>query len=204
MTDNIKIEKQNIFVAYANTDDNGKALLRDLFPDLSLGKHLDNIMERIGTFDDAVYYVEQSYKKGDNLASKLLNDYHGIANIKDGCSPDVLAFLKLRIIAYALNEGWQPKFTTDEYRWYPWFELFTQQELDDMNEEQRSRVVARSYIHAHAFGGVAYADAHYAASFASTHYGSRLAFKSEELAEYCGKQFIDIWADFVFKVSDEK
>lgn len=31
-----------------------------------------------------------------------------------------------------------------------------------------------------------------------TYYGSRLAFKSEELAEYAGKQFIDIYADYLF------
>lgn len=28
--------------------------------------------------------------------------------------------------------------------------------------------------------------------------GSRLAFKTRELAEYCGKQFMDIWCDYLF------
>lgn len=33
-------------------------------------------------------------------------------------------------------------------------------------------------------------------SSASAHFGSRLCLKNSELASYCGKQFISIWADF--------
>ena len=34
-------------------------------------------------------------------------------------------------------------------------------------------------------------------SDADMHIGSRLCLKTRELAVYCGKQFIDIWADFL-------
>nr|DAV17419.1 MAG TPA: hypothetical protein [Caudoviricetes sp.] len=30
----------------------------------------------------------------------------------------------------------------------------------------------------------------------------RLAFRTSKLAEYAGKQFLNIWADFVFKIGD--
>ena len=46
--------------------------------------------------------------------------------------PDILAYLKLRIIVQALNEGWKPKFTEGEVRYHPWFKLFTDQERTKM------------------------------------------------------------------------
>lgn len=36
----------------------------------------------------------------------------------------------------------------------------------------------------------------------SSAYNMRLAYKTRELAEYAGKQFLNIWADFVFKSQD--
>ena len=61
-----------------------------------------------------------------------------------GLEPDVLAFLKLRIIVKALNEGWEPQFTEDECRYYPWFILYTGEEYNKLDEEEKSRVVYRS------------------------------------------------------------
>lgn len=198
MTDNIEIKKQNIINAYRNGNDEQKAFLVNLFGnDIAEEAKPKNIMERVRTFEDACRTLGEEHPMVLAYQNTKIHitDYFG--------TDDIIAYLKLRIICAALNEGWEPKFTTDEYRWFPWFELFTQQELDDMSEEQRSRVVARSFNVASAVGGVASALAVYAASFAYTYYGSRLAFKSEKLAEYCGKQFIDIWADFVFKVREQ-
>ena len=53
-----------------------------------------------------------------------------------------------------------------------------------------------------AYGGLVYAVADYASSFSLASYGARLAFSNRDLAEYAGRQFIDIWADFVFEISD--
>lgn len=198
MTDNIEIKKQNIINAYRNGNDEQKAFLVNLFGnDIAEEAKPKNIMERVRTFEDACRTLGEEHPMVLAYQNTKIHitDYFG--------TDDVIAYLKLRIICAALNEGWEPKFTTDEYRWFTWFELFTQQELDDMSEEQRSRVVARSVSYAYAVGGVACAAAYSAASNAHTAYGSRLAFKSKELAEYCGKQFIDIWADFVFKVREQ-
>lgn len=72
-----------------------------------------------------------------------------------------------------------------------------------MSEEEKSRVVLRSSSYASAYGGVAFAVAHYDSSNAYALYGSRLAFKTKELAKYAGEQFIDIWADLVFKPRED-
>lgn len=150
-----------------------------------------NVMERVKTFKDACNELGIEHDKW-------------VQDKKDlGLEADVIAYLKLRIIAAALNEGWKPQFTTDEYRYFPWFYLYTQSEIDEMSEEEKSRVVYRSYSVAHANGGVAYACTVYDSSNAGTVIGSRLAFKTRELAEYAGRQFIEIWADYVFKPEGE-
>lgn len=151
-----------------------------------------NVMERVKTFKDACNELGIEHDKW-------------VQDKKDlGLEADVIAYLKLRIIAAALNEGWKPQFTTDEYRYFPWFYLYTQSEIDEMSEEEKSRVVSRSNSYANAVGGVACASASYGSSYTYAGVGSRLAFKTRELAEYAGRQFVEIWADYVFKPEEEK
>lgn len=145
-----------------------------------------DVRKRIKTFEDACHEI--------GIDAEAWNR----DKISLGLEPDVLAFLKLRIIVKALNEGWEPRFTEDECRYYPWFILYTGEEYNKLDEEEKSRVVYRSYNYAPALGGVSYAYAYGGSSFANAYIGVRLAFKTSELAAYCGRQFLDIWADFVF------
>ena len=144
------------------------------------------VRERIKTFEDACREI--------GIDAEAWNR----DKISLGLEPDVLAFLKLRIIVKALNEGWEPRFTEDECRYYPWFVLYTGEEYNRLDEEEKSRVVFRSNHNASALGGVSYALANYDSSSAYANIGVRLAFKTSELAAYCGRQFLDIWANFVF------
>ena len=145
-----------------------------------------DVRKRIKTFEDACHEI--------GIDAEAWNR----DKISLGLEPDVLAFLKLRIIVKALNEGWEPRFTEDECRYYPWFILYTGEEYNQLDEEEKSRVVYRSYNNANALGGVSYAVAVNDSSFPNASIGVRLAFKTSELAAYCGRQFLDIWADFVF------
>ena len=145
-----------------------------------------DVRKRIKTFEDACHEI--------GIDAEAWNR----DKISLGLEPDVLAFLKLRIIVKALNEGWEPRFTEDECRYYPWFILYTGEEYNKLDEEEKSRVVYRSYYVAGALGGVSCASASYDSSYAFAVIGVRLAFKTSELAAYCGRQFLDIWADFVF------
>ena len=145
-----------------------------------------DVRKRIKTFEDACHEI--------GIDAEAWNR----DKISLGLEPDVLAFLKLRIIVKALNEGWEPRFTEDECRYYPWFILYTGEEYNKLDEEEKSRVVYRSYNNAAAFGGVSCANASFDSSSTFAYIGVRLAFKTSELAAYCGRQFLDIWADFVF------
>ena len=191
MDKELKISAENALAAYNNTDANGRELLEHLF-----GKEIfaQDIKDKVKTFEDAVAIlgeehplvaqfrvIESSFKEADN-------NLH------------LFAFARLVIIAEALNEGWKPKFDGDECRYYPWFYIYTKKEYEELDEDEKKecRVVGRSHSNAYAVGGVACAYAYYASSDSDAHCGSRLAFKTRELAEYCGKQFFDIWEKFLF------
>lgn len=148
------------------------------------------VTERIKTFEDAVKATGMTLPFDDNQLSYL--------------PKDVVAYMKLRVIAAALNELHEttldefPKFTTDEYRWYPWFYLYTQEEIDKMDEEKKKKLWL--FGGNSAFGsncGLAYADSYDAWSASGSAFSARLAVKSEALAKYFGQQFIDIWSDYV-------
>lgn len=154
-----------------------------------------DIKERIKTFEDAVNAIGEDhplvaqYKTINSAFKEVDNNLH------------LFAYTRLAIIAEALNEGWRPEYTEDEYRYYPWFGLYTQEEYDDMDDEDKEccRFVGRSNSGANAYGGLVYAYANSGSAYSNAYIGSRLAFKSRELAIYCGKQFIEIWINYLFK-----
>ena len=190
----IDINRKNVEAAYAIATDSEKKMLSTLFPDLSLGqteKAPDNrpVTERIKTLEDAC---------------AELGDIHcfvtalRIAETNGAFGPDIIAYLKLRIICAALNDGWEPQFTENEWRWYPWHILWTESELaeksDDWKADRHLIMIGDKYQSEYA--GLAFAYSNNAPSRSDASSGSRLCLKSEALATYCGKQFIDIWADF--------
>lgn len=151
------------------------------------------VTERIKTLDDAIRDLGQ-----DN---PLVVQYLSFKPLEDAAdNNDIFAYLKLRIIVAALNEGWTPQFSDDEYRWYPWFKLYTEEEFDKLSNEDKAhscRCVGRSSSHASAYGGLVFAGADVAFSSSSTYVGARLAFRTEELAVYAGQQFLSIYRDYL-------
>lgn len=161
------------------------------------------VTERIKTFEDACNELGEDHPMV-SVYDALVTRANGEQSLAEWMGKDVVAFLKLRIITEALNEGWHPKFTEDEYRDYPWFYIYTKEEYDNFSEEEKRRCVGRAYGGANAYGGLVFAGADNASSYSGTYSGARLAFSNRDLAEYAGKQFIDIWADFVFEISDNE
>lgn len=148
------------------------------------------VTERIKTFEDAVKATGMTLQLDDNQLSYL--------------PKDVVAYMKLRIIAAALNELHEatlyefPKFIYGEYRYYPWFYIYTQEEIYDIDEEKKKSLwLFGGYSSRYSNCGLSCALS--AASWSPSHsvVSARLAVKSEALAIYFGKQFIDIWSDYV-------
>ena len=151
------------------------------------------VTERIKTFEDACNelgeenVLVQAYRTAEFNTSGNQSDVS-----------DVVAYLKLRVIAEALNEGWKPQFTHDETRYYPWFYFCTQEEIDKMDEEKKKKLwLFGGYSYPGSNCGLASAASFSAWSNAYSDRSARLAVKSEALAKYFGQQFIDIWSDYV-------
>lgn len=149
------------------------------------------VTERIKTFDDAREAL------GDEHT--FVKEYWSVVNVDLDITQDLIAYLKLRIIVAALNEGWEPKFEKGEYRYFPWFYFYTKEEYDKLDDEEKGRCVLRSGNSANSYGGFVYCNANVDASYSGTSFGSRLAFRTRELAAYAGRQFTEEWADFMFK-----
>ena len=149
------------------------------------------VTERIKTFEDAREALGDEHP--------LVKEYWGVVNVDLDITQDLIAYLKLRIIVAALIEGWEPKFEKGEYRYYPWFYLYTKEQYDELDDEEKGRCVLRSGSSTNAYNGFVNVNASYDASSSGTYVGSRLAFRTRELAAYAGRQFTEEWADFMFK-----
>lgn len=88
-----------------------------------------------------------------------------------GLEPDEVAYRVLKLLAKSLNQGWLPDWTNpNEYKYYPYFEM-------------RGSSGFRFHVYDN-WNSYSYV-------------GSRLCFKSRELAEHAGKQFQHIYEQFM-------
>lgn len=194
MTANITISKQDLLKAYREAEPSQKEFMKQLFGADTFAINF-NVMERVKTFQDAVNELgdDNPFVKQYNM---LYSEFGATMDV------DIIAYLKLRIIAAALNEGWEPKFTEDEYRCYPYFYFITKEDYEQLSDEEKGRCVGRSVSSADAYGGLVCAYTYGGSAYSSANIGVRLAFRTRELAKYAGTQFLDIWADFVYKIGE--
>ena len=192
----MEIKIENAKAALKTADESVKKVLLALLPELkeTEAQTAANrpITERVKTFEDACRELGADHPFVLAYQNTNLRDPE-VAE----ANRDILAYMKLRIIAAALNEGWEPEFTEDEWRWYPWFTLWTEEELSEKSDEWKAdRHLISTGDYSGDWAGFAYAGSDNAPSDTYTSIGSRLCFKSEALVTYCGKQFISLWADF--------
>lgn len=157
MAETLEITRQAAIKAHDEASTKGKTLLENLF-----GKRVfqKDIKERIKTFDDVIRELGDDPEEFKNAISIMEE-------------PDEIAYVKLKLIAKALNEGWTPDWSNGEWdKWYPWFKM------DDSSSAGRFSFVDAGHQRS---GSVV---------------GSRLCFKSKDLATYAGTQFLDIYKDF--------
>lgn len=151
------------------------------------------ITERVKTFEDACKELGEDHK--------LVQQYRAAEGTSLMDSINVAAYLKLRIITAALNEGWEPQFTEDEDRWYPYLVLWFKGELDDKSDEWKDErnlqvpvVVGGAYLGSSV--GVSALHSGDAVSYSFTGDGSALVFRKSEIARFAGQQFTELWANY--------
>lgn len=108
----------------------------------------------------------------DACAELELDPEEILAGFRETASKDEIAYRKLKIIAKALNEGWKPDWSnSNEYKYFPWLD------------------------YSRSASGFVYSDTY--CTCTDTSVGSRLCFKSKELALYIGEQFIDLYNEYL-------
>lgn len=88
----------------------------------------------------------------------------------------IVAHYKLITICEALNEGWKPNWNDwDEYKYIPWPEVKASADKPS---------------------GFGFSDSYCGSTYAHTFVGSRLCFKSSELALYALEQFKELYIEY--------
>lgn len=175
----IKITTEKVREAYKKGNDCVKGVLQNLFGEEVCAPK--NVMDRVKTFEDACIETGTDIQAFNEITKNL--DEH------------VVTYMKLSIIVKALNEDDKfPYFTKEEWRYYPYFWLYTKDEYEKMNAKDRekvSRVLFRSACNACAYAVLDASDTSY-------NVVARLVFRTRELALYAGKQFIDLYVKHIF------
>lgn len=192
----MEIQEKNIIAAYKVADGSGQQLLRALFPAVEFDKQeVDNrpVTERIKTFDNALEALGED-NPYVSMYRTIACNYH-----EDKVTATMFAYAKLQVVCAALNEGWEPEFSANEYRWCPWFYLYTEEELAGKSEDWKKRhalIELGDKYKKSALCSFVFAYSCSAPSGATAFLASRLCLKDENTATYCGTQFADLWADF--------
>ena len=189
MNNQVTINKDNILNAYQQATEEQKELLRNMFGQDMF--HPKDIRDRIKTFNDAYHELGDKHE--------LVRAYNNLI-VSNCMSKDIIAYAKLKIIVDALNEGWKPTFDDGEHRYYPMVYIYTKEDYEELSENKKKEliVVGNSKIKLNENCGDIYALGVCTLSYSVFSNSYHLALRTWELSEYCGKQFIDIWAEFLF------
>lgn len=149
----------------------------------------------------------------DEEGKPNLDDYTSIKTYEDACKalgepvfeePEdmpkhIVALMKLETISRALwGRTWKPEpdASGSKLFYYPVFALYTQQEIENMNEDERGGLLSAGAGNG-AIAGFGSLYTTYRSSNASAYTGFRLCQETREKALYFGKQFLELWAEYL-------
>lgn len=138
------------------------------------GMEIDNFDKATGVvkFKEKPRDVKERIKTIEDLLKAHGLDQEEFDGQCNGLEDDEIGYRFIKLLAKSLNEGWLPDWdNSNEYKYFPWFYM--------QNGSPGFRVDG--------FGT-------WSANSAT---GSRLCFKTRELAEYAGKQFVDVYKKFM-------
>lgn len=143
-----------------------------------------------------------------------LDNYKTIKSYEDACealgvspiqpekmnvSKHIVALMKLETISKALwGKDFDPKPDPkgEKCFWYPYFALYTQDEIEGLNEAQRGALLSAGALGG-TTAGFGSLITNYRSSHANAYIGFRLCQETEEKAQYFGTQFIELWAEYL-------
>lgn len=170
-----------------------KNVLKALFCKDEEGKPNLDDYTTIKTYEDACEAL--SVEPIFNEPNPIMNLY----GVEYEVEPHIIALMKLETISRALwGKDWMPEpdASGSKLFYYPVFALYTQQEIDNMNEDERGGLLSAS-AHNGAVAGFGCLYTNNRSSYAAAHSGFRLCQETREKALYFGKQFLELWAEYL-------
>lgn len=182
--------------AYHSNHDEVTPYIKNLLEEMFGKSNLEvPVTERIKTFDDALNALGYNHvlvKQYIAIRDMMTKD--GTINDKESC--DIVSYLACRIVCAALNEGWENPQDCKTTVYYVWYYLYDHQPTkSEMCPDEIPTDVDMSFYGLPA--GLAFSCSNNAPSCASANFGSRLCFKTRDLAIYAAQQFAAIFLDFL-------
>ena len=148
----------------------------------------------IKTYEDACEALGISPILSEHIGKVVCAAFANRYDFRQNMPDYIIALMKLEVISRALwGRNWEPKPSAYGTTWYyfPSFTLCTKDELDRLTKTQRDTLISTSA------GEFSYLSTMHRSSFAFTYFEIRLCQETEEKAEYFGRQFIELWAEYL-------
>lgn len=192
----ITINKEKVAEVYQNASAETKEALKALF-----GNEIE--FKRKPTLDD--YTTIKTYEDACEALGMvpILNQSDYELTDDNGYMvyfpPHIIALMKLETISRALwGKYWMPEPDADGSKlfYYPVFALYTQQEIEDMDEDERGGLLSANAVGG-AVAGFGFLYTSPRSSYSGAHSGFCLCQETREKALYFGKQFVELWAEYL-------
>ena len=145
---------------------------------------IKEINQVVTNFEEARKYLGGKPNADFTMSKKILSgnsvNLQDVARLVNDINPKHVKALAALNALFTISEAWNkadnfiPDFSNrNQYKYFPWF------------------------VYNDKVAGFVFAHTDYTASGADAYIGSRLCFKTYERAEQFGKQFIDLWNDFL-------
>lgn len=184
----IEVSESNLKAAFEVADESTKKVLEALFGKIEpTNENKPNLYDykTIKTYEDACTAL------GEKVDEVTLTNA--------GVPKHIIALMKLELVCKALWGGEvkvYPDPNGNRTYYYPWFALYTKDEVERMDSEERGLLLSANASNG-ATAGWGYAYASTRSSYSSAYCGFRLCLDTEEKAEYFGKQFLELWAEAI-------
>lgn len=208
----IQIEKEKVQAAYKDACDGVREMLIKMFGKevCEAAKPTLDDYKTIKSYEDACEVLGLTPILSENRNKVLCAQFPDHYDFRQNMPKHIIALMKLEIISRALwGKNFQPEPDAEGKKtyWYPWFALYTKKEIESMSEEDRKSIRGALFGGVASYGanaGFGCLDANTRSSFSSATLGFRLCQETPEKAAYFGKQFIELWAEYLafgFKVT---
>lgn len=208
----IQIEKEKVQAAYKDACDGVKEMLIKMFGKevCEAAKPTLDDYKTIKSYEDACEVLGLTPILSENRNKALCAQFPDHYDFRQNMPKHIIALMKLEIISRALwGKDFQPEPDAEGKKtyWYPWFSLYTKKEMEEMSEENRKSLrgaLLAGLASDGAFAGFGFLYTSSRSSYSYARLGFRLCQETPEKAEYFGKQFIDLWAEYLafgFKVT---